>query len=55
MSIYGKMLVSEVIVQGIENTQKQVGERAIISACRIMSNGQVLRRSPVLIDYWSHV
>ena len=50
-----KMWVSEVIVQGKEDTQKQVGEKAFIAACRIMSNGQILKRSPICIDDWVHM
>ena len=54
INIDKKMLVSEIISQGKEATKTQVGERAFISACRIMSNGQVLRRSPMFIDDWLH-
>ena len=55
LSINRKMEVSEVIFQGQEATNKRAGERACVTACRIMSNGQVLRRSPLLIDEWSHL
>ena len=50
-----KMMVSEVVSQGKEATKNMVGERACVAACRIMPNGQVLRRSPLFIDDWSHI
>ncbi|AGF77179.1 hypothetical protein UWK_00598 [Desulfocapsa sulfexigens DSM 10523] len=55
VTINRKMLVSEVISQGKEATKTKAGERACVSACRIMPNGQVLSRSPLFIDDWSHI
>ena len=49
-----KMLVSEIIEKGREATRTHPGERAAVAACRIMSNGQVLRRSPMFVEDWSH-
>ena len=50
-----KMEVSKVIYKGQEAIGKRAGERACVTACRIMDNGQVLRRSPLYIDEWSHL
>ncbi len=45
-----KVMVNEVIFKGIGPMEKDM-----ISVCRVMSNGQVLRRSPVCIDTkWRH-
>ena len=42
--------VSEVILAGLHPK-----ERDLISVCRIMDNGQILKRSPICIDSaWRH-
>jgi hypothetical protein len=55
LSINRKMEVSEVIFKGEEATEKRPGERACVIACRIMPNGQVLKRSPRFIEEWLHL
>ena len=52
------MQVSEIIQQGVKARRESNGkthrnipeQRAAITACRIMDNGQVLTRSPIFID-----
>ena len=51
-----KMWVSQVLIQGKERCKKDTGERADICACKIMDNGQILKRSPVNIgNEWQHI
>ena len=55
-----KMWVSEVVMTGCEDRKDRSGypiegEKALVTVCRIMNNGQILKRSPLYIgDNWSH-
>jgi hypothetical protein len=55
------MQVSEVVMTGREDSVNRrgnlnEGERSMITVCRIMRNGQILKRSPIYIgDNWVHL
>lgn len=60
-----RMVVSEVIKKGRDsyqytnkngNTYYITEKKAIVTACRVMDNSQILTRSPIYIgDKWEHV
>jgi hypothetical protein len=48
--------VAQVVFQGTESTKSAQWQRAEVRVCRILSNGQVLRRSPRYIGTdWRHL
>lgn len=60
-----EMIVSQVVERGRDsyqytnnngNTYYIAEKKAIITACRVMENGQILTRSPIFIgDKWEHI